>query len=138
MEIATVQEMHRLIVFIYIRRYFGSSSGLFTAGCQPFLFCSGSSMPYIATRSRAKSAPLASRSGMSAGNGVANPRAAGSDGNEKNEGGRDELTDRTLVTVKKKQSRHARSRSSADMAMREEEERHAANSGAEDDDLSES
>jgi hypothetical protein len=49
-------------------------------------------MPYIATRSRAKSAPLASRSGMSAGSGVANPRAAGSDGDKKNEGGRDELT----------------------------------------------
>ena len=80
------------IAFIYIRRYFGSRSGLFTAGCQPFLFCSGSSMPYIVTRGRAMSAPLAGRFGMSAGSGVANPRAAGSDGTEKNEGGRGELT----------------------------------------------
>jgi hypothetical protein len=42
------------------------------------------------------------------------------------------------VTVKKKLSRHARSRSSADMATREEEERHAANSGTDDDGLSDS
>jgi len=52
MEIETVQEMHRLLVFIYIRRYFGSSSGLFTAVCQPFLFCSGLSMPYIVIRTK--------------------------------------------------------------------------------------
>ena len=40
--------------------------------------------------------------------------------------------DPSRVTSKKKFSRHARSRSSADMATREEEERHAANSGADD------
>ena len=31
---------------------FGSSLGLFIAGCQPFLFCSGPSMPYIVIRTR--------------------------------------------------------------------------------------
>ena len=40
--------------------------------------------------------------------------------------------DQSRVTSKKKFSRHARRRSSADMATREEEERHAANSGADD------
>ena len=49
-------------------------------------------MPYIVTRGRAMSAPLAGRFGMSVGSGVANPRAAVSDGNEKNEGGRNVLT----------------------------------------------
>ena len=44
--------------------------------------------------------------------------------------------DQSRVTSKKKFSRHARRRSSADMATREEEERHAANSGTDHDGLS--
>jgi hypothetical protein len=56
-------------------------------------------------------------------------------GNSLREGG---STTAATDASKKKLSMHARSRSSADMATREEEERHAANSGTDHDDSSDS